>query len=173
MVGFTTDGHYTDTVTTVNNRTVAYQITAIDNFLNRSATRTLPAVKISHKGNYDKSLWTVTTNMTSEADTVPGADEQDPCEPAPVSAISQVIDNDKNTTYTGTASGEAVITLNFHKTLAGHRLPVHRHIGHAHRRVRTAVHRRRHPVADPGHRHFRRGIRSTPSTSPTGTATPG
>ena len=118
VVGFTTDGHYTDTVTTVNNRTVAYQITAIDNFLNRSATRTLPAVKISHKGNYDKSLWTVTTNMTSEADTVPGADEQDPCEPAPVSAISQVIDNDKNTTYTGTASGEAVITLNFHKTLA-------------------------------------------------------
>lgn len=118
VVGFTTDGHYTDTVTTVNNRTVAYQITAVDNFLNRSATRTLPAVKISHKGNYDKSLWTVTTNMTSEADTVPGADEQDPCEPAPVSAISQVIDNDKNTTYTGTASGEAVITLNFHKTLA-------------------------------------------------------
>lgn len=118
VVGFTTGDRYTDTVTTVNNRTVAYQITAIDNFLNRSAPRTLPAVKISHKGNYDKSLWTVTTNMTSQADTLPGADEQDPCEPAPVSAITRVIDNDKNTTYTGTASGEAVITLNFHKTLA-------------------------------------------------------
>lgn len=118
VVGFTTGDSYTDTITGVNNRAVAYQITAIDNFLNRSAAYTLPALKISHDGSYDKSLWTVTTNMTSEQDTTPGATEQDPCEPEPVSAITQVIDNDKSTTYTGTAQGEATVTLNFHKTLA-------------------------------------------------------
>lgn len=118
VVGFTTGGSYTDTVTTINNRAVAYQITAIDKFLNRSETLTLPAVKISHDGSYDKSQWTVTTNMTSEQDTTPDATEQDPCDPDPVSAITQVIDNNKDTTYTGQAKGEATVTLNFHKTLA-------------------------------------------------------
>ena len=92
VVGFTTGNTYTDTVTTV---------------------------KISHDGSYDKSQWTVTTNMTSAQDTTPDAGEQDPCEPKPVSAVTQVIDNNKNTTYTGTAAkGDAVITLNFGKTLA-------------------------------------------------------
>ena len=118
VVGFTTGSHYTDTITTVNNRTIAYQITAVDQFLNRSQPMTLPAVKISHDGSYDKSLWTVTTNMTSDDDTTPDAGEQDPCEPEPVSAIHRVVDNNKNTTYTGRADGEAVITLNFGKTLA-------------------------------------------------------
>lgn len=119
VVGFTTNSTYTDTVTTVNNRTVAYQITAIDQFLNRSETLRLPAVKISHDGSYDKSQWTVTTNMTSAEDMTPGADDHDPCEPEPVSAITKVIDNNKGTTYTGkTASGDAVITLNFGKSLA-------------------------------------------------------
>ena len=118
VVGFTTGDSYTDTVTTINNRAVAYQITAIDKFLNRSQTLTLPAVKISHDGSYDKSQWTVTTNMTSEQDTTPDATEQDPCDPDPVSAITQVIDNKKETTYTGQAKGEATVTLNFHKTLA-------------------------------------------------------
>lgn len=118
VVGFTTGSSYTDTVTTVNNRTITYQITAVDQFLNRSQPLTLPAVKISHDGSYDKSQWTVTTNMTSAADTTPDAGEHDPCEPEPVSAITKVIDNNKNTTYTGQASGEAVITLNFGKTLA-------------------------------------------------------
>ena len=47
----------------MNNRTIAYQITAVDQLLNRSQPMTLPAVKISHDGSYDKSLWTVTTNM--------------------------------------------------------------------------------------------------------------
>ena len=119
VVGFTTENTFTDTVTTVNNRTITYQVTAVDQFLNRSRTLTLPTVKISHDGSCDKSYWTVTTNMVSDQDTTPGADDHDPCEPEPESAITQVIDNDKQTTYTGTATeGEAVITLDFHKTLA-------------------------------------------------------
>ena len=119
VVGFTTGDSYTDTVTAVNNRAVAYQITAVDQFLNRSESITLPAVKISHDGSYDKSLWSVTTNMTSHQDTTPDAGEHDPCAPETESAISAVLDNDKGTTYTGTASGgEAMVTLDFHKTLA-------------------------------------------------------
>lgn len=119
VVGFTTGDSYTDTVTAVNNRTVAYQITAVDQFMNRSESITLPAVKISHDGSYDKSQWSVTTNMTSHQDTTPDAGEHDPCAPETESAISAVIDNNKGTTYTGTASGgEAVVTLDFHKTLA-------------------------------------------------------
>lgn len=118
VVGFTTDGQYTDTVTNINNRGVAYQITAIDNFLNRSQALILPALKISHDGSYDKSQWTAATNMTSQEDTIPDAGENDPCEPQPVSAITKVIDNDPGTGYTGTANGDATITLDFHKTLA-------------------------------------------------------
>ena len=118
-MGFTTGDSYTDTVTAINNRTVAYQITAVDQFLNRSQSITLPAVKISHDGSHDKSLWSVTTNMTSHQDTTPDAGEHDPCAPETESAVSVVIDNDKSTTYTGTVSGgEAVVTLDFHKTLA-------------------------------------------------------
>lgn len=119
VVGFTTNNTYTDTITTVNNRTVAYQVTAVDKFLNRSQSMTLPAVKISHDGSYEKSLWTVTTNMVSDQDTTYEAVEKDPCAPQPVSAISRIIDNNKNTTYTGRAtSGKATITVDFHKTLA-------------------------------------------------------
>lgn len=118
VVGFTTTDHYTDTVTTLNNRTVTYEITAVDKFLNHSESVTLPTVKISHDGSYDKSLWTVATNMVSEQDSHLDAGEHDPCEPTPVAAIDQVIDNDNGTTYVGRAeSGQAVVTLNFHKVL--------------------------------------------------------
>ena len=119
VVGFTTDSSYTDTITTLNNRAVTYQVAAVDKFLNRSAVYTLPAVKISHDGSYDKALWTVSTNMVSDDDTTTPGSEQDPCEPEPISAINRVVDNDKNTTYTGAAAkGDATVTIDFHKSLA-------------------------------------------------------
>ena len=119
VVGFTTDSSYTDTITTLNNRAVSYQVAAVDKFLNRSAAFTLPAVKISHDGSYGKELWTVTTNMVSADDTTTPGSEHDPCEPEPVSAISRVADNDNTTTYTGAVSkGNATVTIDFHKSLA-------------------------------------------------------
>lgn len=118
VVGFTTTDHYTDTITTLNNRAVTYEIVAVDKFLNRSQSVSLPTVKISHDGSYDKSLWTVATNMVSDQDSHLDAGDHDPCEPTPVAAIDKVIDNDKTTTYIGRAeSGQAVVTLDFHKTL--------------------------------------------------------
>lgn len=119
VVGFTTGDSYTDTITTVNNRTVTYVVTAVDKFLNRSESLTLPTVKISHDGSHDKSLWTAATNMVSEQDHTHDATESDPCEPETESAIRYVIDNSKSTTFVGKAeSGQAVVTLDFHKSLA-------------------------------------------------------
>ena len=41
VVGFTTDKQYTDVVTAVNNRVITYEITAVDKFMNRSASEKL------------------------------------------------------------------------------------------------------------------------------------
>lgn len=120
VVGFATGDTYTDTVTTMNNRTVAYEVTAVDQFLNRSNTLELPALKIEHDGSYGKDFWTAETNMTSGDDEKPGTgDDNDPCAPEPVSAITKAIDGDTGTTYTGhAAEGEATVTLDFHQQLA-------------------------------------------------------
>ncbi len=118
VVGFTTSGTFEDRVTSINNRVIRYEVTAIDQYLNRSAVYTMDPVKISHDGSHDKSTWTVTTNMVSEQDTTPPATDHDPCEPEVESAISQVVDNDESTTYTGSAKGSAWVQLEFHKELA-------------------------------------------------------
>ncbi len=71
VVGFTTDGSYTDTNATVNNRTVAYVVTAVDKFLNHSRNMTLLPVKISravgHPGPGDRgsSSWSADEEKTS------------------------------------------------------------------------------------------------------------
>ena len=44
--------------------------------------------------------------MSSEEDTLPDADENDPCAPEKESAASRIIDGDENTVYHGQASGE-------------------------------------------------------------------
>lgn len=124
VVGFTTEDKFVDTVTTINNRVFTYEITVIDKFLNRSVAKRLPAVKISHDGSYAKDEWTITTNMVSDQDELPEADENEPCAPELESAISKIADNKKDTTYTGktvkSEDGIATapeIVLNFNKTL--------------------------------------------------------
>lgn len=124
VVGFTTEDKFVDTVTTINNRVFTYEITVIDKFLNRSVAKRLPAVKISHDGSYAKDEWTITTNMVSDQDEMPGADENEPCAPELESAISKIADNKKDTTYIGktvkSEDGIATapeIVLNFNKTL--------------------------------------------------------
>lgn len=118
VVGFTTSGTFEDRVTSINNRVIRYEVTAVDQYLNRSAVYAMDPVKISHDGSHDKSTWTVTTNMVSDQDTTPPATDHDPCEPEVESAITQVVDNDEDTTYTGSASGTAWVQLEFHKELA-------------------------------------------------------
>ena len=118
VVGFSTENTYVDHVSTINNRVVTYEVIAVDKFGYRSVTGRIGDVRISHDGSHDKSLWTVTTNMTSEDDEQGTAVEEDPCEPAPVPAISKVIDGSDKSTYAGYAkSGDAAILLNFHQVL--------------------------------------------------------
>ena len=117
VVGFTTEDTYTDIVTGINNRVIRYEVTAIDQYLQRSAVHSLDPVKITHDGSHDKSMWNVSTNMTSEQDALPPATENEPCAPEQKSAIYMAIDNNAQTVYTGSAQGEARVQLDFNETL--------------------------------------------------------
>ena len=122
-VGFTTENTMSDIITTMNNRTVSYEVTVIDKYLNRSAVKTLEPLKIEHNGSLDKSFWTVETqNLKAEGETAdPNVKDtvycSDPEEETVPAAKEKLIDNKAETVYTATAGGEAVILLDFHKTL--------------------------------------------------------
>ena len=102
----------------MNNRVVWYEITVIDQYLNRSAVKTLSPVKIEHDGSLDKSFWTVSTNGLTAVDVSEAAgDDDDPCAPEPENAAERVIDGDASTVYTATAVNGGEIVLEFNKTL--------------------------------------------------------
>ncbi len=122
-VGFTTGNTMSDIITTMNNRTVSYEVTVVDKYLNRSAVKTLDPLKIEHNGSLDKTFWTVETqNLKAAGETAePGSKDTVYCsdpeaEKAPAEK-EKLIDNKAETVYTATASGEAVILLDFHKTV--------------------------------------------------------
>ncbi len=117
LAGFTTENTFSDHITTMNNRVVTYEVTVIDKYLNRSAVKTLAPLKIEHKGNIDKSYWTVTTNnieATNVADAGNG-DDNTPCGPELEAPIMKAFDNDSNTTYTGTAESGAEVIMEFNR----------------------------------------------------------
>lgn len=118
VVGFTTQSNFTDYVTTMNNRVITYEITVIDHYLNRSATKKLEPLKIEHKGNIDKTNWTVSVNdMTDtieEADN--DTDKESTCGTEAEVPIRNAIDNDVNTVYTGIAGKNAEVILEFNQS---------------------------------------------------------
>ena len=105
VVGFTTQSTFTDYVTTMNNRVVTYEITVIDHYLNRSATKSLSPLKIEHKGNIDKTNWTISANNIKDTsnEVVDDEDKEDTCGSSAEAPIKSAIDNDVNTVYTGVA----------------------------------------------------------------------
>lgn len=121
VVGFTTGNTFSDTITTVNNRTVSYEIVLIDKYLNRSAVKTLDQVKIEHDGSLDKTNWTVGTSGLEADDTkVDPDDENDllPCEPTVESAALKAIDHDVNTVYeAAVTSNTSEMVMEFHKNM--------------------------------------------------------
>lgn len=124
-VGFTTESTYTDSVPTMNNRVVYYEITLIDKYLNRSAVKVLDPVKIRTDGDIDKSQWTVSYNGL-KAENPPASqigDEDSPCNPVPEDPILDICDNNYNTVYTAILSQNAEIELSFNKylTISGFR----------------------------------------------------
>ncbi len=117
IAGFTTESTFSDFMTTMNNRVVTYEITAIDKYLNRSAVLTLDPLKIEHTGNIDKAGWTVSASgITSVAEDYQGG-EEDPCAKTPEKAINKVIDNNSSTTYLGTAGQNAEVVVEFNRQL--------------------------------------------------------
>ncbi len=118
VVGFSTGNTYVDHVATINNRVLTYEITAVDKFGYRSKARKIGDVRISHDGSQDKSMWDVTTNMTSTGDKAGEAVEDDPCAPETVSDIYRVIDNEYGKDYEGqTPGGDAEITIRINRIL--------------------------------------------------------
>lgn len=123
VVGFTTQSTFTDYVTTMNNRVVTYEITVIDHYLNRSAVKTLSPLKIEHKGNIDKTNWAVSASNLKDTSNVVVDDEdkEDTCGSSMEAPIKSAIDNDVNTVYTGVASenAEVIIEFNQYHTVTG------------------------------------------------------
>ncbi len=120
---------FVDTIYAVNNRVISYEVRAVDKYLNYSLAASAGSVKIETDGILDKSEWTVETNMTSDDDRAVEKDEEDPdsgyeqggpqnVAQTTVNSIERVIDNktDGDGIYTGKISGEAVITIDMHKS---------------------------------------------------------
>lgn len=116
---------FTDTISTINNRVMSYTVKAVDKYLNYSKEVDAGAVKIQTDGVIDKSSWTVETTTTSTEDTQIETNDDDPDSGYDTDnntakkkhTIDRIIDNDKDTKYTGTASSTgAEITIDMHKT---------------------------------------------------------
>ena len=98
VVGFTTDTTFTDSLGSVNNRVVEYEVKAIDYHLNETDTYKLDPVKVAHDGTMDKDTWSVETNTTNNEDV---NDEETPHGPVLHSSVKKVIDNKNDSIYTG------------------------------------------------------------------------
>lgn len=119
VIGFSEKDTYVDHVAMINNRAVTYEVTAVDKFGYRSNAVRIGEVRIAHDGSLDKSMWTVTTNMLSDADETGKAEEEDPCAPEKTSAIRTVIDYDNTNDYQGqTAGGDARILVRLNRVQA-------------------------------------------------------
>ena len=118
VAGFTTKSVFTDYVTTMNNRVVTYEITAIDHYLNRSAVKVLNPLKIEHKGNIGKTNWTVSANnMTATgSEAAKDKDIENTCGVEAEAPIKNVIDNNPDTVYTGIAGTNAEVILEFNQS---------------------------------------------------------
>ncbi|MCI8505276.1 MAG: hypothetical protein HFI67_03710 [Lachnospiraceae bacterium] len=119
LVGFSTEGTFQDSVTTMNNRVVTYEVTVVDKYLNRSAVKTLEPLKIEHNGSMEKTGWTLTTNDLTDTNVgdVGTGNDSDPCGPVAEAPIMKAVDGNTATSYTGKAGAAAEIIVDFHKTL--------------------------------------------------------
>ena len=118
-VAFTTESTFADVVAVMNNRAVYYEVTLVDKYLNRSAAVTTDMVKIEHKGNLDKTNWTVTTSGLDttpfQGENIPAGPDM-PCEPTKEDVSQRMIDGKVETEYLATVDGIAMIAVQFGST---------------------------------------------------------
>ena len=120
VVGFATDKQYTDVVTSVNNRVVTYEITAVDKFLNRSVPKTLEPLKVQHDGIHGKDGWEASLKGIAPQNVeTEDADENTPCAPQTKNGTEKIVDTKSDTIFKGTlGEGENEILLDFGKSLS-------------------------------------------------------
>ncbi len=115
---------FVDTISTIDNRVMYYEVRAVDKFLNYSEPADAGFAKISTGGALGKDAWTVETTMTSADDTDIVYDQDDPDggfdkesgAAGKKSSIARIIDNDReNDPYRGNSEGNAQITIDMHK----------------------------------------------------------
>ncbi|MDE5771010.1 MAG: M60 family metallopeptidase [Ruminococcus sp.] len=118
-VGFSTSDSFTDTVSTLNNRTVFYRVTLIDHYLNCSAVFETKQVKISHDGSMDKSNWSVSVEgFTKNEEKIHATEESSSCQAVLTTPEMDIIDFDLETVYTPHIEKEkAEITISFNQVL--------------------------------------------------------
>lgn len=128
VVGFTTGNTFTDYAAGLNNRVVTYEVTVVDKYLYRSASKKLEPIKIQDDGSLDKTWWTVSsTGLTASVSAGTEASSDDmPCAPTTEDPIRFTADGNNSTEYTGVISENAEITLSFNKfeTVSGFRYTV-------------------------------------------------
>lgn len=120
---------YVDTIATINNRVMEYEVRAVDKYLNYSDPAAAGTAKIQTDGVLNKEDWTVETTMTSEDDVAVVPDAEDPdsgfdagnpgsIAEKKVHSIDRVLDQDltEEGTYHGKSDGTAVITVDMRKT---------------------------------------------------------
>ena len=121
-VGFAQSSEFTDTITTMNNRTVFYKVTMIDQYLNRSEVFETEMVKIEHDGSINKANWSIqTTGLEAEA-VVDDATDEMPCEQTIHNPAEQAIDTNTKTVYTPTVTDNnaaIILELNENLTVSG------------------------------------------------------
>ena len=115
-VGFTTTNSFTDVVSAMNNRTVSYEVTLVDKYLNRSAVAEGAMVKVEHGGDLGKDSWTVRTAGLEAAPITSGGVSADDPEVVEENAALYAIDNKAETIYTAGMAGAGAIEIDFHDT---------------------------------------------------------
>ncbi len=117
-VGFTTSNTFTDTVYAMNNRAVYYEVTLVDQYLNRSAVAASAMVKIRHEGDLAKTNWTITTTALTvdPADIGSTGGDEDMPEVVPEDVTERMADGKVETVYKAAVGAGAAITVSFNET---------------------------------------------------------
>ena len=117
-IGFATSPNFTDTISSLNNRTVSYKVILIDQYLNRSEVFATEMVKIHHDGSLDKTYWNISTSNLAAKEIIHEATEELPCSRTIIDPATDAIDDKLDTIYTPNVTNkEAEIILNFNEPL--------------------------------------------------------
>lgn len=128
---------FTDVAATANNRVYTYEITGYDKWLEKTEPGRTKEVKVSHRGDIDRTLWTVSTNLTNSELEEPGEDHPDTYVQPGLEKMVDLETEGAVTTFTGSVKAgqtpEIVLELNQPELVTRARL--HGGRGNSHRKI--------------------------------------